>query len=71
GDEIQFDLIIVPMLAYDPVTKHRLGFGGGFYDRLLASQPEAVSVGVCFKEFAVENLPVEPTDIALDEIIAM
>lgn len=71
NDDVQFDLIIVPMLGYDPVTKHRLGFGGGFYDRFLATQPNAVSIGVCFKEFAVENLPTESHDRPLQKIFAV
>jgi 5,10-methenyltetrahydrofolate synthetase len=68
GDKVQCDVIIVPMLAYDPATKHRLGFGSGFYDRMLAGQTQAKKIGVCFSEFATE-LPVEPHDQALDDII--
>jgi 5-formyltetrahydrofolate cyclo-ligase len=68
GDKVQCDVIIVPMLAYDPATKHRLGFGSGFYDRMLAGQNRAQKIGVCFSEFATE-LPVEPHDQALDDII--
>ncbi len=71
GQETQFDLIIVPMLAYDPATNHRLGFGGGFYDRLLKSQPKAQKIGVCFKEFTVDNLPTEPHDQSLQKIFAV
>lgn len=68
SDDTKFSLIIVPMLAYDPESKHRLGFGGGFYDRMLAGQKTAQKIGVCFSEFATE-LPVEPHDQALDMII--
>ncbi|OGL30680.1 hypothetical protein A3F37_03615 [Candidatus Saccharibacteria bacterium RIFCSPHIGHO2_12_FULL_41_12] len=68
GDNTVFDQIIVPMLAYDPATKHRLGFGGGFYDQLLASQKSAQSIGVCFKEFTAKGLPTESTDYPLNKI---
>lgn len=67
-DGTELDLIIVPMLAYDPETKHRLGYGGGFYDRLLLRQPQAQKIGVCFDELSA-TLPVEPHDQPLDAII--
>lgn len=66
---IKFDYIVVPMLGFDRVTRHRVGFGGGFYDRFLAQQPHAKKIGVCFTEFAIDNLEHEPHDIPLDEII--
>lgn len=69
SDSIKFDLIIVPMLAFNPATNHRLGYGGGFYDRLLAGQPKALKVGVCFQEFATQ-FPVEPHDQPLDRIVS-
>lgn len=68
---VQFDLIIVPMLAYDPATNHRLGFGGGFYDRLLAEQPKAQKIGVCYKKFSTNNIPVEIHDQPLQKIFAV
>lgn len=66
---VKFDLIILPMLAYDPTTNQRLGFGGGYYDRLLANQPEARKIGVCFSEFAVQ-LPSEAHDEPFDEMFS-
>ena len=66
---IAFDYIIVPMLGYNPETNHRLGFGGGFYDRLLATQQTAKSIGVVFKEFEVLDLVPESHDIALSKIL--
>ena len=37
----KFDVIIVPMLGFDPETLHRIGYGGGYYDKFLAIQPQA------------------------------
>ena len=31
------DAVLVPMVAFNPLSCHRLGYGGGFYDRTLAS----------------------------------
>lgn len=64
-----FDVIIVPMLGFDPATRHRIGYGGGFYDKFLANQPTVRKIGVCFEEGRVDKLPVEAHDIALDLIV--
>ena len=70
NQQIDFDIVIVPMLGFDPKTKHRLGFGGGFYDRLIEKQPDTQTIGVCFDEFVVEDLPIEPTDKSLQKILS-
>ena len=65
----QFDLIIVPCLAFDK-DNYRLGWGDGFYDKFLAAQPRAIKIGVCFANGQVENgLPRQPHDIPLDKVI--
>jgi 5-formyltetrahydrofolate cyclo-ligase len=65
----KFDLIIVPVLAFDK-SHHRLGWGGGFYDRFLVTQPQAIKVGLSFtNSFVKKGLPHEPHDIPLDKVI--
>ncbi len=64
----KFDVIIVPMLGFDK-RLHRIGYGGGYYDRLLKEHPEAQKIGVCFEASKVEQIPDEPHDIALDIIV--
>jgi 5-formyltetrahydrofolate cyclo-ligase len=65
----KYDLIIAPTLAFDK-DNYRLGWGGGFYDKLLAAQPQAKKIGVCFQNGFVEpGLPHEPHDIPLDKVI--
>lgn len=67
--EATYDLIIVPVLAYDD-AKHRLGMGKGWYDRFLATQPDAHKIGLAYYESRVDKLPIELHDIVLDEIIS-
>jgi 5-formyltetrahydrofolate cyclo-ligase len=64
-----FELIIVPCLAFDEAN-YRLGWGGGYYDKFLANQPQALKIGVCFSNGLVENgLPHEPHDVQLDKLV--
>jgi 5-formyltetrahydrofolate cyclo-ligase len=63
-----FDVIIVPMLGFDQ-SLNRIGYGGGFYDKFLAEQPDALKVGVCFDEGIIDQLPAEPPDIPMDLIV--
>ena len=66
----ELDVILVPGLAFDASTGARMGRGGGFYDRLL-SQPEirAKLVGVTFQLQVISDIPTEPHDIHLPEIV--
>lgn len=64
----KYDVIIVPMLGFDK-NLHRIGYGGGFYDKFLASQPQAKRIGVCFESGKVDNIPAQSHDIQLDTIV--
>ena len=60
---------IIPGLAFTRGGK-RLGYGGGWYDRFLASAPKgAVKVGVAYSFQIVDDLPAEPHDIPLTDIV--
>ena len=64
-----FDLIVVPVLGFDRDC-HRLGLGGGFYDRFLAGQSSALKIGLAYGwAFVPEGLPREEHDIPLDRIV--
>lgn len=63
----QFDVIIVPLLGFSD-TGHRIGYGGGFYDRFLASQPQATTIGLCY-EFGKCSFTSEPHDIPLHHVV--
>jgi 5-formyltetrahydrofolate cyclo-ligase len=65
----QFDLIIVPGLAFAP-DGSRLGRGRGFYDRLLATIPSTtMTVGVCFEFQRLAEILHEPHDRKVEKII--
>ncbi|HRG59472.1 MAG TPA: 5-formyltetrahydrofolate cyclo-ligase [Bacteroidia bacterium] len=66
--EGNYDLIIVPGLAFD-AQKYRLGYGGGYYDNFLFSQPQAYKVGIFYPFQQVAAVPKEEHDICLDEIL--
>jgi 5-formyltetrahydrofolate cyclo-ligase len=57
------DLILVPAVACDR-QGYRLGYGGGFYDRLLSQSPWATTptIGITFAAAHVDTLPHDPWD---------
>ncbi len=46
----------------------RIGYGGGFYDRLLANK-KGLSVGLAYEEQILDEIPIENHDIKVDFII--
>lgn len=65
------EILLVPLLAFDR-RGHRLGYGGGFYDRTLASlrgRRPVLAVGLAFAAQEVDEVPVEPGDQPLDRIV--
>jgi 5-formyltetrahydrofolate cyclo-ligase len=59
-------LALIPGLGFDMQTKHRLGYGKGYYDRLLKRFPSQIAVyGVGFKEQEISDLPFSQHDVAL------
>lgn len=67
SDYSAIDLAIVPGVAFD-AQGHRLGRGKGYYDRLLP-QLSAYKIGICFPFQLVDDVPTDPFDIAMDEVI--
>ena len=62
-------LLFVPCVGYG-AGGYRLGYGGGFYDRTLASlQPKPFTVGLGFTNGYVDDLEPEPHDQPLDAIL--
>ena len=60
---------LVPGLAFTRNGK-RLGYGGGWYDRLLAEAPkDAVKFGLAYEFQVVDDLPSEPHDVLLSKVV--
>lgn len=63
------DIILVPGLLFAK-DGYRLGYGGGYYDRLLKNVEERViTIGFCFDEFLRDSLPFEEFDVPVKMII--
>ncbi len=62
------DLAVVPGMAFDK-SGNRLGRGKGYYDRLLPLIGYKYKIGICFPFQFLDSIPVEPTDIPVDEVI--
>ena len=61
-------LVLMPGLAFDP-EGHRLGYGGGFYDRYLADQPKHLLVALCYRFQLLDHLETEAHDVPVDLVI--
>lgn len=62
-------LILMPGLVFDR-SKHRIGYGGGYYDKYLSVHKEHITAALCYSfQITEENLPYEEHDILPDYII--
>ena len=75
----RLDIIITPLVAFDN-NGNRMGMGGGFYDRTLASRNIANNqnvkatpypIGVAHQCQQLDEIPIESWDVPLQEIIAV
>ena len=62
------DLIVMPGAAFDR-NLGRLGYGGGYYDRFFASEPDHVKWGLAYDLQMEEELQTEPWDQQMDAVI--
>ena len=68
-DVDEVDVFVVPGLLFDRAGR-RLGRGGGQYDRLLArARADAASIGICYADRVVDELPQDPWDIAMSLVV--
>lgn len=63
------DMVIVPGLAFD-ANGHRLGRGGGYYDRFLARLRQSTTkLALAFDTQMIDEVPMSVTDVAVDIVV--
>lgn len=61
-------LVLMPGLAFD-ARGQRMGYGGGFYDKFLAAEPEHPTLALCYAFQMVDEIPTEEYDIPVDCVL--
>jgi 5-formyltetrahydrofolate cyclo-ligase len=61
-------LVLMPGLAFDRAG-HRIGYGGGFYDKFLAAEPDHPTLALCYAFQMLDHLDTEEFDIPVDTVI--
>lgn len=61
-------LVLMPGLAFDP-KGHRIGYGGGFYDKFLAAEPDHPTLALCYEFQLLPKLETEEHDIPVDVVL--
>ena len=61
-------LVLMPGLAFDK-EGHRIGYGGGFYDRFLAAEPNHPTLALCYEFQMLPHLETEAHDIPVDYVL--
>jgi 5,10-methenyltetrahydrofolate synthetase len=69
GPELVPDILLAPVVGFDP-GRYRLGYGGGFFDRTLAAHPgDPLAIGVGFDAQALDTIHPQPHDIPMARIV--
>jgi 5-formyltetrahydrofolate cyclo-ligase len=61
-------LVLMPGMAFD-TEGHRIGYGGGFYDKFLAREPGHPKLALCYDFQMVPALETEEYDIPVDKVL--
>ena len=65
------DVLLIPLLAFDK-NLNRLGYGGGYYDRLierLSKKKKIIKIGLAFSVQEIDKVPINMYDQKLDYIV--
>ena len=63
------EVLVVPLVGFDG-NRYRLGYGGGYYDRTLASfSPRPHTIGVGLSSARLDTIHPQPHDIPMDVIV--
>ena len=61
-------LVLMPGLAFD-AQGHRIGYGGGFYDKFLAQEPNHPTLALCYDFQVLPNVETEEFDVPVDCVL--
>ena len=61
-------LVLMPGMAFDP-QGHRIGYGGGFYDKFLAREGNHPTLALCYDFQVLDHLETEEFDIPVDKVL--
>ena len=61
-------LVLMPGLAFDK-EGHRIGYGGGFYDKFLEAEPHHPTLALCYAFQMLPHLETEAHDIPVDYVL--
>lgn len=69
----QLDLVLLPLVGFD-LQGHRLGMGGGFYDRTFQflrgkTTPKPFMLGLAYELQKIEHIPIDPWDVSMDGVL--
>ena len=65
------DILLIPLVAFDK-NLNRLGYGGGYYDRLierLSKKKKIIKIGLAFSIQKVDKVPINVYDKKLDYVV--
>ena len=65
------DILLIPLVAFDK-NLNRLGYGGGYYDRLiekLSKKKNIIKIGLAFSIQEIDKVPINVYDRKLDYIV--
>ena len=71
AEEVEPDIVLVPLAAFDR-RGHRLGYGGGYYDRTLQKlrrSKRIMAAGLAFSVQEIDELPADAHDEPLDLVL--
>ena len=71
GNAVYVELLLVPCLGFSigpDGVRHRLGYGGGYYDRTLAAR-RCKTIGIAYESMRSEHFAPGPHDVPLDHIV--
>lgn len=68
-DPLGIDLVVVPCVAFEGITRMRIGWGAGYYDRYLPQCKNAAAIAIAFEAQHIKDLSFDPWDVPLDGVI--